>query len=188
MGLGNPGKQYTKTRHNIGFEAVRKISEKYKISLDQKKHKALLGSGYMEGQKVLLAQPQTFMNLSGESLQEILTFYKLSMEDLILIYDDVSLSLGDIRIRKQGSAGGHNGVKSIIQLSGTSEFVRIKVGVDEKPKEWDLADYVLSAFAKADEKLVEESLDNVVNAVTTIVVEDLNKAMNIYNQKKSQDI
>lgn len=186
IGLGNPGSKYTKTRHNIGFEAIRKISSKYNIVLDQKKHKAILGSGYIVGQKVILVQPQTYMNLSGESLRELLDFYKLSMEDIILIYDDISLAVGDIRIRKQGSAGGHNGVKSVIQHGGTDEFIRIKVGVDEKPQEWDLADYVLSQFDKSDEKKVEETLDVVVEAVTTIVTGDLNKAMNLYNKKTNK--
>lgn len=187
MGLGNPGKQYKKTRHNIGFEAVNKIAAKYNISLDQKKHKALLGSGYIDGQKVLLAQPQTFMNLSGESLHEIMSYFKVTMDDLILIYDDISLPLGELRIRKKGSAGGHNGVKSIIQHGGTDNFLRIKVGVEEKPSGWDLADYVLSQFRKEDDKLISETLDIIVGAVTTIVNDDVDKAMNQYNKKRNTE-
>ena len=129
-GLGNPTRQYEKTRHNVGFEVIDMLAGKYHIKIKEKKHKALCGTGVIEGQKVLLVKPQTFMNLSGESIGSILNFYKLEPETgLIVVYDDVSLMPGKLRIRKKGSAGGHNGIKSIISQIGTQEFQRIKLGV-----------------------------------------------------------
>ena len=141
-GLGNPDKKYEKTRHNIGFDTVDALAEKYNISITEKKHKALCGSGEIEGVKVILAKPQTYMNLSGESIAEIVNFYKLDPEsEMLIIFDDISLAPGNIRVRKKGSAGGHNGIKSIISSVGTSNFMRIKVGVGEKPQGWDLDVY-----------------------------------------------
>ena len=151
VGLGNPDKQYEGTRHNVGFEVIDAIAEKYNISVDTKKHRAYVGKGIIEGCKVILAKPQTYMNLSGESVWSLVYFYKIMPEDeLLIIYDDVSLDVGQLRIRKKGSAGGHNGIKSIISHLGSSEFPRIKVGVGEKPKDYDLADYVLGKFSKAE--------------------------------------
>ena len=143
-GLGNPSLRYDGTRHNVGFDVVDMLAKKYRIRIKDKKHKALCGNGVIEGQKVLLVKPQTFMNLSGESIGAVLNFYKLQPQtDLIVVYDDISLAPGRLRIRKKGSAGGHNGMKNIISHLGTQEFQRIKVGVGEKPQDWDLADYVL---------------------------------------------
>ena len=157
-GLGNPSSRYEGTRHNVGFDVVDMLADKYKIRIKEKKHRALCGSGIIEGQKVLLAKPQTFMNLSGESIGSILNFYKLDPKSgLLIIYDDVSLAPGRIRIRKKGSAGGHNGIKSIISHAGTQEFLRIKVGVGEKPEGWDLADYVLGRFSREERKLVADA-------------------------------
>ena len=130
VGLGNPGKQYEHTRHNIGFDVMDALAEKYNISISEKKHKALCGKGVIEGEKVLLVKPQTYMNLSGESIAEILNYYKLDAEeDFLVVFDDISLAPGNIRIRKKGSAGGHNGIKNIIAMTGTQNFLRIKVGV-----------------------------------------------------------
>ena len=130
-GLGNPDKKYQNTRHNIGFDVIDALAEKYNISMNEKKHKAICGKGMIAGEKVLLMKPQTYMNLSGESIAEVMAFYKLDpAEDLIVIFDDISLSPGNIRIRAKGSAGGHNGIKSIIAETGSSDFARIKVGVD----------------------------------------------------------
>ena len=144
VGLGNPGKQYEHTRHNVGFDVIDVMADKYNISVTEKKHKALCGKGIIEGQKVVLAKPQTFMNLSGESVAELLNFYKSDPEtELIVIFDDISLAPGNIRVRKKGSAGGHNGIKNIIAMTGTQNFMRIKVGVGDKPAGWDLADHVL---------------------------------------------
>ena len=148
-GLGNPDKKYEHTRHNVGFDVIDELAEKYNISISEKKHKALLGKGVIEGQKVVLAKPQTYMNLSGESIVELVHYYKIDPEtEMIVIYDDISFAPGNLRIRQSGSAGGHNGIKNIIKCLGTQEFMRIKVGVGEKPKNWDLADFVLGHFSK----------------------------------------
>ena len=187
VGLGNPTKQYEKTRHNIGFDVIDALAEKYNISVTDKKHKALCGHGTIEGQKVILAKPQTFMNSSGESVAEILNYYKMDPEtEMIVIYDDISLAPGNIRIRKKGSAGGHNGIKNIIALTGTQTFLRIKVGVGEKPKEWDLADYVLGRFGDEDRKYVEDAIKDAVSACALMVWDDADKAMNDFNSKKRE--
>ena len=152
VGLGNPGRQYEHTRHNAGFDVMDALAEKYNISISESGHKALFGKGMIGGQKVILAKPQTFMNLSGESVAELLHYYKIDPEEeLLVIFDDISLAPGNIRIRKKGSAGGHNGIKNIIAMTGTQNFMRIKVGVGEKPKGWDLADHVLGHFNKEDQ-------------------------------------
>ena len=140
VGLGNPGKQYEHTRHNVGFEVIDILADQIGICIEEKKHKALCGRGILEGQKVVLVKPQTFMNLSGESVRAIFDFYKVESKDIIIVYDDVSLEPGQLRIRGKGSAGGHNGIKNIIAHLGTQEFPRVKVGVGEKPKGMDLAD------------------------------------------------
>ena len=184
IGLGNPLDKYQASRHNIGWDAITRISDDYRISMDSKSHKAICGKGYIEGEKVILAKPTTYMNLSGESVRELVDYYKVSLEDIIVIYDDVSLEVGQLRIRKKGSAGGHNGIKSIIQHLGTDEFPRIKVGVGEKPKEWDLADYVLSRFNKDEQNAIRDSLKDVSDACKMIVIDDIDKAMNQYNKKK----
>lgn len=181
-GLGNPGKQYAQTRHNVGFDTIDILADKYNISVDTKKHKALCGKGMIEGQKVVLAKPQTFMNLSGESVRELVDFYKIDPEEeLIVIYDDISLEPGKIRIRKKGSAGGHNGIKNIIAQLGTQNFQRIKVGVGEKPKGWDLADYVLGHFSKEDRGLVDDALKRAAGAVELMVQGEVDQAMNQFN-------
>ena len=151
VGLGNPGKQYEHTRHNVGFEVIDILADRIGICIEEKKHKALCGRGILEGQKVVLVKPQTFMNLSGESVRAIFDFYKVESKDIIIVYDDVSLEPGQLRIRGKGSAGGHNGIKNIIAHLGTQEFPRVKVGVGEKPKGMDLADYVLSRVYKEEQ-------------------------------------
>lgn len=187
VGLGNPGKNYEKTRHNAGFMAIDAIADKYGISVKEKKHKALCGTGVIEGQKVLLVKPQTYMNLSGESVAEIMNFYKLDPEEeMLVIFDDISLAPGNIRIRKKGSAGGHNGIKSLIAHTGTQGFMRIKVGVGEKPKGWDLADYVLGHFSEDDTKKLEEVMPDIVRAAVLMMQGDVDKAMNEYNAKKQE--
>ena len=147
-----------------------------------RKHRALCGTGWIEGQKVLLVKPQTFMNLSGESIGTILNFYKIAPEtNLIIVYDDINLVPGKIRIRKKGSAGGHNGIKSIISHAGTQEFLRIKIGVGEKPQGWDLADYVLGRFSKEERQLVTEAFEKVCDAVALMVQGETDQAMNLFN-------
>lgn len=187
VGLGNPGKQYEHTRHNIGFDVMDAIADKYNISISEKKHKALCGKGVIGGQKVVLAKPQTFMNLSGESVVELLNYYKLDPEDeMLVIFDDISLAPGGLRIRKKGSAGGHNGIKNIIALTGTQNFMRIKVGVGEKPKGWDLADHVLGHFDTEDRKKVEEAILDAVTAAEMILQGEVDQAMNDFNGKKQE--
>ena len=166
VGLGNPTAQYEGTRHNAGFDVIDVLAEKYNISVDARKCRAFCGKGVIAGQKVLLVKPQTYMNLSGESVGGIVNYYKIDPEsDLLVIYDDISLDVGQLRIRKKGSAGGHNGIKSIIAHLGTTVFPRIKVGVGEKPKNYDLADYVLGHFSKQERELMEEGYEHASDAV-----------------------
>lgn len=182
VGLGNPTREYNNTRHNIGFAAIDELAEANQISVVEKKHKAVIGKGYIEGQKVILAKPQTFMNLSGESVRAILDYYKADEKtELVVLYDDISLEPGKLRIRKKGSAGGHNGIKNIIAHLGHNEFQRIKIGVGEKPKGYDLADYVLGHFKKEEQKIMEEALERVVQAVSCMITEDADAAMNRFN-------
>ena len=184
-GLGNPGKQYAQTRHNVGFDTIDILADKYNISVDTKKHKALCGKGMIEGQKVVLAKPQTFMNLSGESVRELVDFYKIDPEEeLIVIYDDISLEPGQLRIRPKGSAGGHNGIKNIIAHLGTQVFKRVKVGVGEKPKGYDLADYVLGHFDREEQVLMKQVSEEVCEAVQMILEKGPDAAMNVYNGRK----
>ena len=183
-GLGNPTKKYEHTRHNIGFDVITCLADKYNISMNQSKFKGECGSGVIEGQKVLLLKPHTFMNLSGSSIREAVDFYKLDpAEELIVIYDDIALDPGYIRVRKKGSAGGHNGIKDIITQLGTQEFLRIRVGVGEKPREYDLADYVLGHFSKEDREKVEEAMKCAADAVRLMVQDETDAAMNLYNKK-----
>lgn len=185
VGLGNPDKKYENTRHNIGFDVIDALSNKYNIPVKEKKFKALCGSGVIEGVKVLLVKPQTYMNLSGESIAEVLNFYKLDPEtEMMVIYDDISLAPGNIRIRKKGSAGGHNGIKSIIAHAGTQVFPRIKVGVGEKPKGWDLADYVLGHFSDKEREYVNDAVKEAMDATIYMIQDDVDRAMNLYNAKK----
>ena len=187
-GLGNPTKEYEGTRHNVGFQVIDKIAEKYNIAVDAKKGRAYVGKGIIEGQKVLLVKPQTYMNLSGESVRSLLDYYKVDEEhELIVIYDDISLVVGQLRIRAKGSAGGHNGMKNIIAHLGSQVFPRIKVGVGEKPAKYDLADYVLGHFSKGEAKLMDEGYAHAVHAVELIVSGQINEAMNEYNRKKKEE-
>lgn len=182
VGLGNPTAKYEKTRHNAGFDVIDAIADKYGIELNLRKGKAFCGTGYIEGQKVMLAKPQTYMNLSGDSVSALVNFYKLDpMEDLIVVFDDISLVPGNLRIRKKGSAGGHNGIKDIIAKTGTDQFARVKVGVGEKPAGWDLADYVLGGFSKEDEALVKEACEHAAEAAAEILTDGPDKAMNDFN-------
>ena len=181
VGLGNPGAKYAGTRHNVGFAVLDELAERHNIRIDTAKHKALIGKGIIDGEKVILAMPQTFMNLSGESVRAIMDFYKCTVEDLIVVYDDIDLDVGKLRIRQKGSAGGHNGMKNIIQHVGSQEFVRIIVGVGKKPDHMDLADYVLSRFGKEDLANIRESCGNACDAVETILADGTVAAMNKFN-------
>lgn len=183
VGLGNPGLQYDGTRHNIGFEAIDKLADSHGISVNKSKFKALVGEGTIGGEKVILMKPQTYMNLSGESISACKSWYKVVPEDIIIMYDDVSLDVGDIRIRKNGSSGGHNGMKSIIAHLSTDVFPRVKIGVGQKPTGWDLADYVLGKFSDEDKKILEPRLKVICDAVDTMIKRDVDTAMNNYNGK-----
>lgn len=188
VGLGNPSKEYNNTRHNIGFAAVDMLADKYHIAVNEAKHKALIGKGVIEGQKVLLVKPLTYMNLSGEAVRAVTDYYKIDeTEELLVIYDDISLDVGQLRIRKKGSAGGHNGIKNIISHLGHDTFHRIKIGVGEKPKGYDLADYVLGHFSKEELLVMEESFADVQGAVELMLCQETDEAMNRYNKKKEKN-
>ena len=183
-GLGNPGPEYEGTRHNAGFDVIDRLADQYNISVVERKHRAYCGKGIIAGQKVILVKPQTYMNLSGESIRSALEYYKVDeTQEFLVIFDDVSLDVGQIRIRKKGSAGGHNGIKNIIAQTGTTEFQRIKIGVGEKPKKYDLADYVLGHFSKAEQEQMEEGYSRAIKAVERIVNGQIDEAMNEYNKK-----
>lgn len=183
-GLGNPTKEYDKTRHNAGFCVIDVLADKYRIDVSEKKHRGLCGRGVIEGQKVILVKPQTYMNLSGECLREVADYYKIDPEDIIVIYDDISLEPGQLRIRLKGSAGGHNGIKNIIAQLGTQEFPRVKVGVGAKPPRMDLADYVLGHFSAEDQKIMDEAFKDAADAVAMMITDGAERAMNHYNTKK----
>ena len=187
-GLGNPTKEYEGTRHNVGFDVIDRLSERYNIDVTMERHRALIGKGMIAGQKVILVKPQTYMNLSGESIRSVIDYYKVDPEtELIVIYDDISLGVGQLRIRAKGSAGGHNGIKSIISSVGTSNFMRIKVGVGEKPQGWDLADHVLGRFSGEDRARVEEAIRDAEDAAVLMIQGEADKAMNDFNAKKQEN-
>ena len=181
-GLGNPGRQYAGTRHNMGFNVVTRIADDYKMQITIKEHKALCAKGFIGGQKVLLALPQTYMNLSGESIRELVNYYKIDPEtELMVIYDDISMDVGRIRMRAKGIAGGHNGIKNIIAELGTDVFPRMKVGVGEKPKGWDLADYVLGRFSDEENEVMRRMLAKGSDACRDFILYGIQEAMNRYN-------
>lgn len=179
VGLGNPGKEYDGTRHNIGFAAVDYIADKYNIELDRIKFKGVFGEGFIEGKKVILLKPTTYMNLSGESIREVINFYKISNEEVIVIYDDISLEVGRLRIREKGSHGGHNGIKSIIANLGTDVFPRVKIGVGA-PK-GNLVSHVLGKFSEDEIEVLRETIKASSDAVSIIMKADTKEAMNKLN-------
>lgn len=184
-GLGNPDRKYAGTRHNIGFDVITYLSDKYDISLSKTGFKSKLGQGFIDGEKVLLMKPQTYMNLSGEAVGEAVNFYRAdAASELIIVQDDIDLEPGNIRIRSKGSAGGHNGIKSVISHIGGKEFVRIKVGVGGKPEGWDLADHVLSGFDRDTEPLIRKVIEKAGEAIVTVMKEGAEAAMNKYNGMK----
>ena len=182
-GLGNIGAEYTETRHNIGFKVVDALAKAAGIAFETGRYGSVAELKY-KGRTFILLKPSTYMNLSGESLRELVNYYKIDEEhELLVIYDDISLDVGQLRIRKKGSAGGHNGIKNIIANLGTDVFPRIKIGVGEKPKKYDLADYVLGHFSKEDRELMEEGYDRADHAVGMILNGEIEAAMNQYNRK-----
>ena len=185
-GLGNPGRQYEGTRHNIGWQVIDELAEKYNIRVMENKFKGLIGKGMIGGEKVILVKPLTFMNLSGECIGEAANFYKIDeTAELIVVADDISLDVGQIRMRKKGSAGGHNGLKNIIAHLGHENFMRIRMGIGDKPSGYDLADYVLGHFSKEEEKILDGSKKTAVLAIETIISDGIDRAMNLYNTKKT---
>lgn len=183
VGLGNPGSQYEDTRHNIGFKVVDNIAKEYNIEINRQKFKGTYGEGFINGEKVILLKPTTYMNLSGESVREVVDFYKISNEDILVIYDDISLDIGRLRIRDKGSAGGHNGIKSIISHLGTDVFSRIKVGVGQPNV--DLVNYVLGKFSKNEMEVLSESIEASTKATNEIIKSDVKTAMNQFNGFKA---
>lgn len=184
VGLGNPGNKYDNTRHNIGFDVIETLADQEHVAVLEKKHKAIIGKGFVAGQKCILAKPQTFMNLSGESVRELLDYYKVDETcELIVISDDVSLDVGQIRVRKKGSAGGHNGLKNIIAQLNHDSFIRVKMGVGEKPQGFDLADYVLGHFTSQERKVMDEAAARAADAIRTIIAQGPDAAMNDFNRK-----
>ena len=184
VGLGNPGKEYEKTRHNVGFRSTDLLAGLLKTKIDRLKFKALTRMVNYNGMKVLLVQPQTYMNLSGAAVSALATYYKVKPERILVIFDDISLPVGRIRIRKDGSAGGHNGIKSIIQSLGTDQFPRVKVGVGAKPHpDYDLADWVLSKFSAQEEKDLAPAMENAAKAALMVLDQGTEKAASAYNGK-----
>ena len=186
VGLGNPEPEYSRTRHNMGFDVINEIAKRQEIELSRTKFNGIYGSGIVEEEKVILLKPQTFMNLSGESIRALADYYKIDYErELIVVSDDINLPPGQIRIRKSGSAGGHNGLKDIIRQLGSENFQRIRIGVGEKPKGYDLADYVLGHFSKEERPLMKEGLLKAVKAALMMLDDETDRAMNEYNRKVS---
>jgi PTH1 family peptidyl-tRNA hydrolase len=182
VGLGNPGSKYAGTRHNVGFEVIDYLADLYNIAVTKVKHKALIGEGIIQGKKVVLAKPQTYMNLSGESIREMKEWYKINNDNIIVIYDDISLEPGKLRIRAKGSAGGHNGIKSIIYQLNSDVFPRIKIGVGQPSHpDYDLADFVLGRFSEKEQEIMINSLKKAADAVPVIIQAGVNEAMNRFN-------
>lgn len=184
VGLGNPGRQYEATRHNMGFDVIDRLVEEHGIPQGGVKFNAMYGKGLIGGEQALLMKPLSYMNLSGGSVRDMANYFKIDPEtEMIVIYDDIDLEPGQLRIRKQGSAGGHNGIKDLIKQLGTQKFVRIKVGVGAKPQGWDLADHVLGRFSTQERKAVDEAQERAARAVEKILSEGVDAAMNEFNKK-----
>lgn len=181
VGLGNPEEEYSKTRHNMGFNVVNKLSKEYKIEVNKNKFDALFGSGEIEGKKVILLKPQTYMNLSGKAIVQAINFYKIEKENLIVIYDDIDVEKGKIKIRKQGSAGSHNGMKSVIEELGIEYFTRVRVGIGKPEFKNDMINYVIGAIPEEEISILDEGTEKAKEAVIEILKNGVDKAMNKYN-------
>ena len=185
-GLGNPGKKYEHTRHNMGFLVLDALASRLGVRVSKIKHKALIGEGNIAGEKVLLVKPQTYMNLSGESLREVMSYYKVPIENLIVIYDDLDLEVGTLRIRKKGSAGSHNGMKSVIYQLQDDSFPRVRVGIGDD-NGVDRKDYVTGNVSKEDAEVLAKTIETAADAVTSMVADGVDIAMNKYNTKKKKE-
>lgn len=183
VGLGNPGRKYEKTRHNMGFDCIDILADKLGIKVNKTKLRAKTGTGKIKNEQVILAKPQTYMNLSGTSIVPLINFYKIDPEkELIVIYDDTDLDVGHLRIRKKGSAGSHNGMKNIIEcMGGRQDFLRIRVGIGKRPENYDMVDFVLGRFDKEERKIVDESLKRAADCAVAVIEKGADKAMNMYN-------
>lgn len=181
VGLGNPEKDYSNTRHNMGFNTINKLAKQYEIEITKNKFKGLYGNGIIEGEKVILLKPQTFMNLSGESIKEILQFYKIGVEQLIVIYDDIDIEPGVIKVRKTGSAGTHNGMKSVIHELNTQNFKRIRIGIGMPEEKGDLIEYVIGAIPEEEKEKLDKGTDLAKEAVIEIIKNGIDIAMNKFN-------
>ena len=181
VGLGNPEEDYSNTRHNMGFDVINKISEKYNIEVNQKKHKGLIGKGIIENKKVILLKPQTFMNSSGESIKECINYYKIEIPKILVIYDDIDIEPGIIKLRKQGGPGTHNGMKSVVQQIGTNEFSRIRIGIGSPKGGTDLVEYVIGAIEEEQIPLLEKGIEKASKAAVEILKNGIDIAMNKYN-------
>lgn len=187
VGLGNPERKYNNTRHNIGFSIIDKLSEKLDIPVKKLEHRAITGSGFINGEKIILAKPVTYMNLSGESIGALADYYNADpAEDIIVIYDDVSMEIGQLRIRKKGSAGGHNGIKNTILHLGSDEFWRIKVGVGAPKGQGNMVAHVLGHFSSEEDKIISEAVEKAAEALVMMIRGEKDQAMNIYNRKKEK--
>ncbi len=183
VGLGNPGSKYENTRHNAGFIALDYIANQLNVNFNKSKFDALFSEAVIDGKRVLLIKPQTFMNLSGESVVQFISFYKVPSENVIILFDDISLAPGNLRVKRSGSHGGHNGMRNIIQLAKTDNFPRIKIGIGAKPTDWDLADWVTSKFSDEDLKLLNKAAENSYAALKLMLNGEIEKAMNLANRK-----
>ncbi|GHU50165.1 peptidyl-tRNA hydrolase [Clostridia bacterium] len=185
-GLGNPEKEYGTTRHNAGFMAINQLSHTHGIDITKTKFRAELGSGKIADEKVVLLKPQTYMNLSGESIRECMEYYKLSPSELIVLFDDCDLDIGAVRVRKTGSGGGHNGMKNIIYQLETMDFTRVRIGIGKKPPRYVLADYVLGRFAEEEREGIIQGIETAASAVSDIIARGADYAMNHYNKTNSR--
>jgi len=183
VGLGNPGAEYENHRHNVGFMVLDRFARKHGFEFAQKKFRAQVAEGFLGGEKVLLARPMTFMNLSGESVGPLVSFFKIPLDSLLVVADDLDIPLGEIRIRPKGGSGGHNGLKSVIRHLGTQEFPRLRVGIGRPPGNMDPADYVLQPFSPDEMPVVQQVLETAVSAVETWLLEGIEAAMNRFNRK-----
>lgn len=181
IGLGNPEEEYARTRHNMGFDTINKISEKYNIKVNKSKFNSIYGTGTIEGEKVILLKPQTYMNLSGTALRDFMNFYKLSSKDIVVIYDDLDIEPGIVKIRKKGGPGTHNGMKSVVNEIKTEDFSRIRIGIGNPEYKNDLLNYILTRIPDEEYKILENSINNAAEAVGEIIKNGIDSAMNKYN-------
>jgi len=183
IGLGNPGRKYDNTRHNVGFAVIDKIAEKLNIQVDKKQAQSLVQSSFWQGKKVLLVKPQTYMNLSGQAVLELVNFYHDQIEDLLVIHDDLDLPVGQLRFKREGGSGGHNGLKSIIKYLNSQDFNRLKIGISRPPEYMEVVDYVLTSFTKEEEKILTPTIERAVDGIQEWLENGIDSAMNLFNKK-----